>query len=207
MDIKRKADILLPDLLKVLEEGGVLVTPTETAYGLIADSTNKEAVNKIYKIKGRDFKKPLPVVCSSIEQVKNFFILDKSAEDLARKYWPGPLSIILAVKSKTKTARKVRVNLKAENAAVRVTSFNFLQDLARRFGFPLTATSANISGHKTLYQEEEVAIEFENCRFKPDLVILSGDLPQVLPSTVVELVNGKIKVLRFGAVKVTDYFR
>lgn len=85
-----------------------------------------------------------------------------------------------------------------------MTSFNFLQDLAHRFGSPLTATSANISGHKTLYQEKEVMAEFKNRRFKPDLLILSGDLPKVLPSTVVELVNGKIKVLRAGAVRIVD---
>lgn len=89
MDIKYKADILVSDLLRVLEKGGVLVVATETAYGLIADSTNKEAVNKIYKIKGRDFKKPLPVVCSSVEQVKNFFILGKSVENLAKNIGPG----------------------------------------------------------------------------------------------------------------------
>ena len=202
MDIINQEKIFLPDLLGILEEGGVLVFPTETAYGLIADSTNKKAVDKIYKIKGRDFKKPLPVVCSSLKQVREFFYLPPRAEDLAKKYWPGPLSIILPVKISVTSGLRVVVNPNKATAAVRITTLAVLQSLAKEFSRPLTATSANLSGRKTLYKEKEVLAEFRKNLFKPDAAVLAGDLPEVPPSTIVELVGKDIKVLRPGPIKI-----
>ena len=85
--------------ISILKQGGVIVYPTETAYGLGADFLNAKAVNKIYQIKGRNYAKPLSVIVSSIRMAREYVKFDQESLQLAKKYWPGALTLVLPVAS------------------------------------------------------------------------------------------------------------
>jgi len=200
MDTKPLSALSVEDLIMILQKRGVIVMPTETAYGLIADSTDSQAVERVYRIKGRSYQKPLPVVCASLRQVKKFFVLNKEQERIIQSFWPGPLTIILPVKQGV----EIFANTAQSPVAVRVTSNGFLSDLAQELDKPLIATSANLSGRKTLYKQDDIVAEFKKAKNQPDLIVLAGDLPEVSPSTIIELSDGRIKVLRSGPIKFSD---
>lgn len=195
MEIIDARQIDIDYLVKTLEKGRVLAMPTETAYGLITDSTNKSAVEKIYQIKGRKFDKSFPLICSSIYQVKKYFFVPNVLLQLAKKYWPGPLAI----------AFKVRNNIKVPKTnntlVVRVSSDKLLRLLARKLGRPLTATSANVSGQGELYSGKEVVNNFKKRKIKPDIIINSGKIKKKQPSTIIGLDDGKIKIFRQGGIR------
>ncbi len=189
-------EVVLTDLVKRLKEGQVLALPTETVYGLVADATNKKAVKKIYQIKGRNFNKPLPVICSSLDMAKNFFYLPKVLEILAKKYWPGPLAIRFKVKNK-------KIKVSQDNTVVaRVSSYDLLTKLAKKLGKPITATSANLAGQNECHNAGQVINQFKNIKYQPDLIIDGGQLPPIKPSTIVALEKDQLVVLRQGEIKI-----
>ncbi len=192
--------INLQKVAAALKQGAVVAMPTETAYGLIADSSNQKAVEKIYAIKGRKPDKPLPLICSSFFQVEKFFYLPSPLRKLAKEFWPGPLSLQLRVK-KIK-GKKIAVPTWQNTLVVRVSADKTLRYLARKLGWPLTATSANVSGKGELYDSKGVAKQFARRKTKPDIIWQAGKIPQRKPSTIVALQAGKLKVLRKGPIKI-----
>lgn len=189
------------DLAQRLRNGQVLAMPTETAYGLIADSANKKAIDRIYRIKERPSDKPLPVVCSSLYQVRKFFFLSSAEESLAKRYWPGPLSVRLNIKA----AQLRHIDKKQGTAVARVTSYPLLRRLARMMRRPLVATSANISGKGECYDARSLADQFRPRTYRPDVIIDQGRIKKVKPSTIVEVGDdGKVIVMRQGSVFLRD---
>ncbi len=196
MEIIALKKVNLNDLVKRLKAGEVLVLPTETVYGLVADATNKKAVKKIYQIKGRNFNKPLPVICSSLAMVRNFFYLPKVLAQLAREYWPGALAIRFTVKNKL-------LKVSPDNTVVaRVSSFTLLTSLAKKLDRPLTATSANLAGNPECYSAQAVSKQFKTKKYKPDLIVDGGVRPVIKPSTIVALEKDQVVVLRQGEIKI-----
>ncbi|MBI2098866.1 threonylcarbamoyl-AMP synthase [Candidatus Uhrbacteria bacterium] len=181
----------------ILRKGGVVAIPTETAYGLAADSMNPSAVKKIFLIKGRSKTKPLPLIAASLKMVKKFFYLSKIEEKLARDFWPGPLTMLLKSKRKFPPAL-IRGKKKI---AVRVSSSPVAAEISARLGRPITSTSANLSGRNELYSAAAVAAEFKNKKAKPDMILDGGRLPRRKPSTIIEFQNGRIIILRKGQIK------
>lgn len=179
--------------IQIIKQGGVVAAPTETAYGLIADAMNARAVKNIFLIKGRKKSKPLPLIAASLSMVKNFFYLNSFEEKLARRYWPGPLTILLRPKKK--------FPIKLKLVAVRVSSSPVAKIICLALSRPITATSANLSGKKELYSDKSVTMEFSGRRYKPDFIFPGGRIPKRKPSTIVEARGNKIIILRQGAVK------
>lgn len=191
------------DIAAKIRNGAVVVLPTETAYGLIADATNKAAVERVYAIKKRDHTNPLPVVCGSIEQVNKFFTIPTQAIKLLEQHWPGPLSILLTAHNKDLFLKSdsVFVNTQGTDVAVRVTSHAFLQHIAQQLHRPLVATSANLAGHDATYNIDSVLAQLKTADAKPDLIIDGGVLEYVLPSTIIRIDNsGSVEVLRQGPI-------
>jgi L-threonylcarbamoyladenylate synthase len=179
--IKKPNKKILKEVAKQLKRGAVVVYPTDTAYALGCDATNAKAVAKIFKIKGRDKSKALPMIVADMEMAKKFFFLsfprrresnrDWSAVNrfgldprfregdklmqLANRHWPGPLSII--VKAKTPIAKSA---LSKGTAAVRVPDSAIAQTLSKYLGRPIVATSANISYQPTCYSVRAVLRQF-----------------------------------------------
>ncbi|MFA5358337.1 MAG: L-threonylcarbamoyladenylate synthase [Patescibacteria group bacterium] len=167
-----------------LRAGGVIVYPTDTAYGLGGVIGNPAVVRRVLRIKKRRDRK-FTVVCADLNQAKKFFRLNKLAARLAKKYWPGPLSIVVS-----------------SSFSIRVPANKLTQKLVKLAGRPLIATSANLSGNAAPYSGRVVIKEFKNQKNQPDLVINSGKLKKTSPSTIVKIRGEKIEVLRQGSVKI-----
>jgi len=183
----------------VLKRGGVIAYPTETAYGLGADFLNPVAVRKVYQIKGRDYKKPLSVIVSSLAMAKRFVKFNRLSLALVKKYWPGPLTLILNFQLSILNEFKID-NYKT--LGLRISSNKLATLIVKKFGRPITATSANISGKGECFLAKEVVNQFKNRKYQPDLIIDAGKLPKKRMSTIVRITNNQIEVLRQGSVKI-----
>jgi len=141
---------VVKETVKVLLSCGVVVTPTDTCYGLMADIRNVRAVEKIYEIKKRPRNKPLPILVSSVEMAGKYGELDEVALELIRKFMPGPLTVVV----KKKEAVPDIVN--PINAALRIPNNKFVLAVVEGLGGAVTGTSANRSGDKPPYTVEDV---------------------------------------------------
>jgi len=183
------------EALRCLRSGGTIVYPTETAYGLGGDFLDKKVRAKIFKLKQRPKNKALPVIVGNLKQAQKIVKFDALSLSLAKKYWPGPLTLILPV-----------INPKVcgcKTLAVRVSGFAWARNLAKTLGKPLISTSANISGAKTNYYLGPIVKAFKNQPIQPDLLFNSGRLPKCPPSTIAKITKGKIRVIRQGPIKVS----
>lgn len=189
----------LEEVLAILEHGGVIIYPTETSYGLGCDATNDDAVARIFRIKGRPEAKGLPILLPTLEGASRYVEVPDVAKRLAELYWPGPLNIVL--KNTVDTPVSLRC-AEGDTQSVRVSSHPFAQALVRAFARPLVATSANVSGEDALYSLDGVEKMFEHQSDKPDAVVHAGTLPVVPASSIVEVVDDEVRVLRKGQIDV-----
>jgi L-threonylcarbamoyladenylate synthase len=181
-------------IVGILRTGGVIVYPTDTFYGLGVGCFFGRAVKKIYQLKGREWKKPLSVVIADLEMLGTVASsIPPGFFHLADEFWPGPLTVIL--KASTDLPKKLLGG--GESVAVRLPDFPWLQELIRSFGFPLTATSANLSGEEDISRPEEVRRIFEG---RVDLIVDGGPTPGGRPSTVLDLTVSPPVIRREGAV-------
>jgi len=195
--IKKPNNKILKQIAKQLRAGAVVVYPTDTAYALGCDATNKKAVAHIFKIKGRDEKKAFPMIVADIKMAKKYFgIVHDPLSILARKHWPGPLSII--VKAKKAIAASA---LHKGTAAVRVPDSKIARTLSKHLGRPLVATSANVSGRPPCYSVKAYLAQIGR-NHAPEIVIDAGALRRRTPSTIVKVNDhGEVEVLRKGPVR------
>jgi L-threonylcarbamoyladenylate synthase len=170
----------------IMKKGGLIIYPTETSYGIGADYTNKKAVRKIHRLKQRPSEKKIPVVASGIRMMKKYAVITRDAEKLAKKFMPGPLTLVVNTK-------------KGGTVAFRISSHPFAKKLPEKLGKPVTSTSANISGNKPLYKFTEVLAYFLN---KADLIVDGGNLKKTKPSTIFDVENKCI--IRKGTVKLRE---
>ncbi len=178
-------------IIKAIKEGKVIVYPTDTVYGLIADATNKKAVNKIFKIKKRPKDKPIPIFVKDLKQAKKLAKIDKEQENFLEKVWPGKVTVILKRK-------KIKVyGVEERKIALRIPKYKLLLNLIKHVNRPLTATSANISGKPATTKIKEVINQFKKKKYQPDLIIDAGNLKQSRPSIVIDLTVWPPKILRF----------
>jgi len=174
-----------------IRQGMVTVLPTDTVYGLVADATNKKAVEKIFKIKKRQFNKPIPVFVKDIRIAKKLALIDKNQERFLTKVWPGKTTAVLK--------RKQRIKLYGadkKTIGLRIPNYRFLNALLKKTSHPLTGTSANISGKSASIKIKEIISQFKNQKYQPDLIIDAGNLPRSRPSKVIDITGKKPKILR-----------
>lgn len=176
----------------VARRGGVIVYPTDTLYGLGCDPLNPDVVERVERIKGRTGK-PMPILASSLEQLKEICFLRGSALELAMKFWPGQLTIIAPARA----AVVGRLTVGGETVGVRIPgSFQALKIIEEAGGL-LVGTSANPSGESPARSVEELDIGLAE---QVDLVVDGGRCPVSAPSTVVEPRESTLLVRRVGAV-------
>lgn len=188
---------------RVLRAGGTAVFPTETLYGLAALATDRAAVRKVYAIKCRPREKMLPVIVGSFAQAQKYFIFSRAELALERRFWPGPLTIVLKTRSKELAAA-----VGGDRVAVRFSASHVAARLAILAGAPIIATSANISGKPGCFTL--AAVRRQLCRgsgrdaqtraSSPDIFLDGGTLTRSLPSTIVRVRRGKIIILRKGRI-------
>jgi len=184
----------------VIEQGGLIVYPTDTVYGLGADPFNVRVVEKIFLVKKRP-KKPLPVLASSISNVLRICELDEIAIRLIRKFWPGALTIV--VKKKEGVLPSI-VTAGMDSVGIRIPNHEVALKIISACGGLLIGTSANISGHKPPRTAEEAIAELGDL---VDLIIDSGPAPLGKPSTVVNLTVSPPVIEREGVIKAEDILK
>ena len=178
-----------------LKRGDVIAFPTETLYGLGADALNPAAVEKVFQLKGRDAANPIPVLIADREMLVDLVSeIPPLAENLIARFWPGPLTIVLAAR---RDIPRPLVNA-AGGIGVRISSQPIAAELVQALGRPLTATSANPTG-KPPARTAQAAREYFSRQL--DIFIDGGTLTSPTGSTVVELVQDSIKIIREGEIE------
>jgi L-threonylcarbamoyladenylate synthase len=181
----------------VLESGGIVVVPTDTVYGLGARPDVPDAVDAVYRAKGRPGGMHLPVLAAGEEQVRALGVsFGSAAAALATRWWPGPLTLIFGFEDGA--ARPDWLSAR-EEVAVRIPDHGFLRDLLARTGV-LVVTSANAHGAPTPLTAPEAA---SSLRSSADLVVDGGELTEV-PSTLVNLCGRDPVVEREGAIPAAE---
>jgi L-threonylcarbamoyladenylate synthase len=175
----------------LLARGGVLAIPTESSYGLGADPWNAAGVEAIYRRKGRERGKPLPVVVAGVEQLAHLGIdPDLNIVKRLSAHWPGPLTVVLPV------ARPLPATAGERTLAVRVPGHERLRELLAAIGHGLTATSANRSGGEPVLDPAELP---ELLAGEDAMIVDGGVLPGGPPSTLVAIRGHELVVLRPGS--------
>ena len=181
--------------VEIIENGGIIIFPTDTVYGIGCNPYDANAVKKIYEIKSREKIKSLPVLASSIEIVKQISIIDEFTEKIIKKYWPGPLTLILKLKDKN---LKESLNLE-DKIAVRIPNSVCTLKLLNKCNL-LVGTSANVSGDSSFTDPQECMKNVKNY----DIFVDGGTITSKGESTIIEIENEKIHVIREGALKKED---
>ncbi|MBM4345324.1 MAG: threonylcarbamoyl-AMP synthase [Deltaproteobacteria bacterium] len=192
--------IVLPDgpglaaATDALRAGRLVVVPTETVYGLAADARDGCAVARIYEAKGRPRFNPLIAHVADLAAARQLVVFDGAAYQLAEAFWPGPLTLVLPRLADCPVSQLAGAGL--PTLAVRVPDHPVALELLRAFGAPLVAPSANVSGRLSPTRAEHVAGHLA------DLVLDGGPCRVGVESTIVQVVAGRIRVLRPGGVPV-----
>lgn len=177
----------------VVKSGGVIVFPTDTIYGIGCDPYNDKAVTRIFAIKGRDEKKALPVLAYSVEDVEKIVLLGDSGRALAKKFWPGALTIVAPVADRSISPA---LTAGSNGLAVRVPANRCTLSLLNHCRY-IVGTSANRSGERSLKSAQEV---LESALDGYDALLDGGPAEKGIESTIVDI-TGKPKILREGAIK------
>lgn len=187
------SNLLNPEILRFLKQGKIGVFPSDTLYGIHADALNPEAIEKIYKIKEREPNKPFIILISKPQDLNLFGIEYEFAENILNTYWPGSLSVVFpCFLEKFKYLHRGGKSL-----AFRLPAKQELQKLISQTG-PLASTTVNISGEPPIETAQEAVAKFgEEIDFYVDEGKVSAP-----PSTVITFENGKVVVLRQGALKI-----
>lgn len=195
-NIKEKKNTEAIDkILQVLRNGGLVIAPSDTVYGLLVDATNELAVKKLIQFKNRPPGKAISVFVNDFSMMKKYVEVTSKQESTLKELLPGPFTVILQSKN------KVSKLLESEKGTlgVRIPQYQLINKLIDEFGKPVTATSANMSGKSPHYQLDTFFSKLpKSKKLLIDLVIDAGKLPHNKPSTVIDLTSSTIKTLRQG---------
>ena len=180
-------------LRRALDEGAVIAIPTESSYGLAVDPRRADAVSSVFRLKGRDAASPLPVVAASRDQITDLGgRFDEPVLERLATRWPAALSLLVPLRHDLPAAAG------SGRLAVRIPAHERLRELLESLGSALTATSANRSGRPPILRPVELG---ELLSEAPGSVIVDdGELPGGNPSTLAGVREGKLELLRVGAV-------
>lgn len=179
-----------------LKRGDVIVFPTETVYGLGADALNPVAVERVFQLKGRNPDTPIPVIVANQAMLKDLVEeIPPIANNLIEQFWPGPLTLVLPA---APGIPRQLLNRRG-GVGVRISSQVIATQLARELGRPLTATSANPSGRPAAATIEQAQDYFAG---EIEIFIDGGKLPSKTGSSVVEVIDSRIKIIREGEISV-----
>lgn len=194
--ISARSKQAIPKASEYLGRGQAVVCPTDTVYGLLADATNEKAVKRIFEVKKRDEKKPLPVFVKNVDMAKKYAKIDEGMEGFLREIWPGKITVALPVKTESDLAKLTYAESKT--VALRMPNSKIVLDLLNKLNKPLIGTSANIAGLPSTVKIDEIYRQFEDREMRPDLVLDAGNLPNSNPSTIIDFSGNKPQIIRSG---------
>jgi L-threonylcarbamoyladenylate synthase len=180
--------------VRALENGGVVVFPTDTVYGVAASVFRPQAVARIYRLKGRSYKKPLPLLVAGFDQARALVEpISRRLMKLLDDYWPGPLTVVFKTSDLGKWATGGKPTV-----AIRIPDHPVTLAILRAANIPLATTSANPSGRPPAATGRAAARIFRN---RVDVLVDAGPCPGGEPSTVLDASSFAWTLVREGAVK------
>ena len=177
--------------VQIINKGGIVIFPTDTVYGIGCDPYNQKGVLSLYKIKKREKTKPFPVIGYSKKELEKIAEFDNKAEKIAEMFWPGPITLILKIKDEN---IKKSLGL-GKKIAVRVPDNQCILSLLKECKL-LVATSANISGNTSPVDPNDCERNLNGY----DLLIDGGILSDDGESTIVEIDEGEVRIVRNGSI-------
>lgn len=180
------------EVVNILQKGEAVALPTDTVYGMVVDASNAKAIETLYDLKARPDGRPFQVLVNSLEMADSLAQFDKTAFAIAKKFWPGPLTLALPIRSNEIIDLSVCGNL--YTIGLRWPDHDPLCDIIEALGSPLAASSANVAGEMPMKTAQEIRNLFS------DLHVVDGEASG-MASTVAELRDGKIIVYREGQIR------
>ncbi len=177
-------------VVECLRQGGVIIYPTDTTYGIGCDIFNRKGVKKIFQIKQRENRKPFSFICSDLAEISNYAQVSNFAFKIMKRHLPGPYTFVLEA---TKIVPD-SLSTKQKTVGVRIPDNKICRDIVKGLGHPLVTTSANISGEETPQDPHNI----DDVMGRMVDMIVDGGISLGEPSTVISLVNDEIEVLREG---------
>lgn len=190
-------DAAVAEAARLILTGEIVAVPTETVYGLAADATNGAAVARIYAAKGRPSFNPLIVHVPDLEAAEAIGVFDEQARELAAKYWPGPLTLVVPLRPASPIASLVTAGL--PTIGLRVPAHPAMQALLRAVDRPLAAPSANASGSISPTRAAHVAASLGG---RVPLILDGGPCARGIESTIVAATGGPLRLLRPGPIEI-----
>jgi len=184
---------------RLVHEGGLIAYPTDTVYGLGCNPFDADAVDRLVKAKER-VKGSLPILVSSLAQAERIGEINEVAAALANKFWPGPLTLVVRMRSNL----PAKLTGGSQLVGLRIPNHEAARTLIQESGGAIVGTSANISGHRSLTTAQDVLRELEG---RIDLVLDGGPTPLARESTVVKVIGDDIKVVREVAISRDDILK
>ena len=184
--------------LETVENGGIIVYPTDTVYGMGCDLENKDALDRLYRLKKIPKRKPLSFVCSDLKMVSRYAKLSNSAHGMMRKLLPGPFTFILQA---SREVPKLMIS-KQRTVGIRVPEQDFCLDLVRRLGRPLVNTSASDSLDEIVSDPDQIEERYA----RADLMISLGQQKSEA-STILDFTGDAPEVIREGIGDLSEYLR
>ena len=179
---------------KIIKEGGIVIFPTETVYGIGTNGLDKEAIKRLYEVKQRPLNKPISLLVNNIEMVnqvaKN---ISKLEYKIMQNFFPGPLTIILEKKDIVPDILTANTN----TVGIRMPSGEIARKLIEYAGVPIATPSANISGKPSGTNIKDIQKDFEG---KVDYFIDNGESKLGIPSTIIRVINNEVHILRQGSI-------
>lgn len=192
---KEDENSVINKAVDVLKNGGLVIFPSDTVYGLLVDATNEKAVEKLIAFKNRPPGKAISVFVADEKMMSEYVEITTKSTSLLKHILPGPFTVILPSK------HKVSKQLESEKGTlgIRIPDYQLVNALVKAFGKPITATSANLGGKSPHYSVESLLHQVpKQKQALIDLIVDAGQLPHNKPSTVVDVSAPDMKVLRQG---------
>lgn len=183
-------------VVQVLNEGGVIAYPTDTTFGLGCDLMNKAAIERLYQIKGMSRDQALAFICPDLSDIAKYAVVENAVYRVLKRFLPGPYTFILQA---TREVPKI-VQTKQKTVGIRVPDHPVAVAIVRELGRPLISSTAGRHGQDPLVDPWEIEQEFGGL----ELVIDGGDAGGTVPTTVVDLSHGDVRIVREGAGPIDD---
>ena len=190
MDIVSCDENGISKIVKSYENGEIIAFPTDTVYGLGCDPFKKDSIAQIYELKKRDGKKRFPILGISKVELKKIVEFSADAEKISDRFWPGQVTMLLPIKKEI--SQKIESNGKL---AVRVPNNECILAILKKCKL-IIGTSANISGEKSILNAYELKIKLPEV----DILVDGGKITSQGESTIIDFVDGKLKMIREGSV-------
>ena len=195
---RKNVEPIIKKIAETVKQGKVIIYPTDTVYGLGANVYDKNVIERIYQIKGREKNHPFSIIIGNVLDLKELIEeIHQPAIILMEKFWPGALTLIF--KSSLKLKDKLPVD--RENIGVRLPNNKICGFLTKFCGYPIISTSANLSGGKAPYSIEEIPQEIKtSC----DIIIDTGKIRSKGESTIIDVSTPIPKIIREGGIPMEE---